>query len=126
MPSLFYANTSFITYTNQAKNHTHDDFYRLYYNAKEKSCRIFKNDQPIPLIDPRYNTKKSPRSSYTCTSLQKEQYRSCKQLNTKRTTAVVLSYGVYSFTGLSIGFKEAYYRMDASLEIQCSKQKILF
>ena len=100
------------------------DIYKLNYNGKTQTCSLTKNSKKIDLYDKRFK-KKSPAYSYTCASVQKERYKSCKIIQQKNVTAVALTYGAYERTNFILAFQGTQKRIDANMEAQCTKTKIL-
>lgn len=104
----------------KAYSQSNHDLYRLVYTANNKNCTLFKNNQKIEIFDLRFNAPQ-PHSPYTCATWQKEFYRSCKIRDKKAVSAVALAYGSFARTSLLLGFQADYYRLNASLELECIK-----
>lgn len=125
--SLLQSNQDFIIYKKDNHLTYQDDYYRLHYDSRNKTCHLYKNSIEVPLIDKRYGIDKSYKAkTYRCSILQKERYRSCQAFSADKVSALFVGYGVYEDTGLTIGFREVYQRMDAELNVRCSKQNKLF
>lgn len=96
-----------------------DDTYRLTYSS-DTNCTLTKNTQEIPLFDPRFK-KKEPKSSYTCSAIQKEQYNDCQIIDKKNITAEFFGYGLYEYTNFLIAFKNPHPSVKSFIEIKCTK-----
>ena len=99
-----------------------DDIYKLTY-SKENNCTITKNAKEIPLFDPKFENK-APNSSYTCSTIQKENYNDCKILNKKNITAQFFGYGAYEYTNLIIAFQNPSKSVESSIEVKCTKELV--
>ena len=97
-----------------------NDIYKLTYN-KENNCTLTKNGKKIPLFDPRFKRKK-PRSSYTCSAIQKEQYNDCKRVDYKNTSAQMIAFGSYAYTNLVLAFQNPSKSVESSLTVECTKK----
>jgi len=97
-----------------------NDIYKLAYN-KENNCTLTKNNKKIPLFDPRFK-KQKPRSSYTCTAIQKEQYNDCKRVDYKNTSAQMIAFGNYAYTNLVLAFQNPSKSVKSSLTVECTKK----
>ena len=97
-----------------------NDIYKLTYN-KENNCTLTKNNKKIPLFDPRFKRKK-PRSSYTCSAIQKEQYNDCKRVDYKNTSAQMIAFGSYAYTNLVLAFQNPSKSVESSLTVECTKK----
>lgn len=98
-----------------------NDIYKLTYNIKDKNCTLIKNNKKIPLFDPRFKQKK-PRSSYTCSAIQKEQYNNCKRVDYKNTSAQMMAFGSYEYTNLVLAFQNPSKSVESSLRVECTKK----
>lgn len=105
----------------QTKQDNNDDKYTLEYHADTKECSLQKNGKNIDLFDERLGDK-APRSAYTCTAMQKEQYNDCKRVGFKNTSAQMLSFGNYEYTNLIIAFQNPHESVASSLTIECTKE----
>jgi len=96
-----------------------NDNYVLTY-SKDANCTLTKNGKEIPLFDKRFDMK-PPHNSYTCFTVQKEQYRECHIKNKKHVTALVFSYGPYEYTNLLVATQSPSKHIDNEIEVECSK-----
>lgn len=96
-----------------------DDTYLLKY-SKDTNCTLTKNSKKIALFDKRFK-QKAPRSSYTCSVVQKEQYNDCRVISKKNITAQFFGYGSYGFTNLIMAYKNPSPSVKSSLKIVCTK-----
>jgi hypothetical protein len=121
-----YVSGDLVPFNEEHKVHSSGhDLYRLVYDGKTQECSLYRNGRKIPLFDPRFK-KKAPRTPYTCASWQKMQYRGCRQQGAKSVSAAALSYGVYPSTNFLFGFKADHPRVDAYMEVECSRQGLGF
>ena len=97
-----------------------NDTYVLTFN-KDSNCSLTKNGDIIPVYDPRFE-KKAPRSHYTCTAMQKENYVNCSTIKSTNTTAEMLAFGRYEKTNLIFGFKNPTPNVTSMMEIECTKK----
>ena len=117
-------NTNFIHYKENSKlTYKKNDIYYLVY--KNKECILYKNHKKIPLFDKRFNVPE-PKTPYTCSVWQKENYISCLPIEEKNITAFALSFGVYPRTNLLFGMKSAHPSIQAEVKIKCSKQSSFY
>lgn len=96
-----------------------NDTYILSY-SKEHNCTLRKNGTSIELFDKRFE-KKAPKSAYTCSAIQKEQYNNCKIISTKNTTAQFFGFGSYEYTNLILAFQNPSKSVNSSMEVLCTK-----
>jgi len=96
-----------------------DDIYELTY-SHEHNCTLLKNGKSIELFDKRFD-KKQPKTSYTCSAIQKEQYTNCVIEDKNNITALVFSYGQYEYTNLLIAFKSPTKHIKSSVKVNCTK-----
>jgi len=101
-----------------------NDNYTLSYDGKTGKCLLTKNNKKINLLDKRFH-KKQLNSPYTCASMQKEQYKSCKIIKQNNVTALALGYGAYKRTNFILAIQNTSKGLNASIEVECSKTKIL-
>jgi hypothetical protein len=100
-----------------------DDVYMLKYSGVDHSCTLTKNTKDIPLFDKRFKMKE-PKTSYTCSAMQKEQYNYCKIDDSSNTTAQVFSYGVYEYTNLVMVFKNPTKSTNSFMKVICTKKLV--
>ena len=92
-----------------------DDFFKLFYSSKTKSCTLYKNNKEVNISDT------TPiRNSYDCLALKQENYNSCMQYDADNVSAVMLSYGKYKNTNTIMAFFATYKDKDAHLTIRCT------
>jgi len=96
-----------------------NDTYKLTY-THDTNCTLIKNNKEIALFDKRFK-KKAPSNGYTCSLIQKEQYKECHIVNKKNITALVFSYGSYEFTNFLTAIKVPTKYINASIEVECKK-----
>jgi len=96
-----------------------DDIYILKY-SHDTNCTLSKNGKDIPLFDTRFK-KKPPRSSYTCSAIQKEQYNDCEVMKKKNITAQFFGYGAYQYTNLIIAIQNPSPSVTSMIKIKCTK-----
>ena len=97
-----------------------DDVYLLHF-SKDTNCTLSKNGKDIPLFDSRFK-QKPPRSAYTCSAIQKEQYNNCNVIKKKNITAQYFGYGAYEFTNLIIAIKNPSPSVTSMIKIKCTKK----
>ena len=102
-----------------ATNLLSDDVYKLTY-SNDTNCTLTKNTKEIPLFDPRFE-KKEPKSSYTCSAIQKEKYNDCEVIDKQNITAQYFGYGLYEYTNLIIAFKNPHPSVKSFIKIKCTK-----
>jgi hypothetical protein len=100
-----------------------DDVYILKYSGTDKNCTLTKNTKNIPFFDKRFK-KKEPKTSYTCSAIQKEHYNYCKIDDSSNTTAQVFSYGVYEYTNLIMVFKNPSKSINSFMKVTCTKKLV--
>ena len=97
-----------------------DDVYDVTYSKKD-GCIVTKNGKVTELFDTRFK-KKQPRSSYTCSAIQKENYNDCVRVEHKNTSAEFLGFGAYDYTNLIIAFKNPHPSVESSIKVRCTKK----
>jgi len=97
-----------------------EDLYTLSFSP-DSNCSLLKNGKKIPTFDLRFK-RKEPKSAYTCSALQKEQYRECSVLKKDNISAFFFGYGSYDFTNLIIAFKNPHKSTKSSVTVTCSKR----
>jgi len=96
-----------------------NDTYQLSF-SKDTNCTLTKNSKKIPLFDKRFK-QKAPRTSYTCSAIQKEKYNDCKIINKKNITAQYFGYGAYEYTNLIMAYENPSPNVKSSLKVICTK-----
>ena len=99
-----------------------NDIYILKYSP-DTNCTLLKNKKEIPSFDPRFK-KKSPRTSYTCSAIQKEQYNECHIVSKKNVAALFFSYGPYEYTNFLIAFKAPVKHIKSKIKVECTKSLV--
>jgi len=97
-----------------------NDTYLLEYILKESKCLLKKNGKNIELFDKRFKLKK-PKHSYSCSALQKEQYKECKVLEKKNVRAQILAYGLDKDTNFVLAFRVDDNGSKSYSKIRCSR-----
>ena len=91
------------------------------FTSSDRNCTLSKNNKIIPSFDPKFK-RKQPRSDYSCSAMQKEQYTECSVLERENITALLVAYGSYEKTNLIIAFKNPHKSVKSSVTVACTKE----